>query len=128
MSFVKRVRQMSGVPALLIGLAFVVSASAEERKVTDMAQLAGKWKGWTTTNDATKLTIQPNGTYSALTYYRSGARTFTGRFFLEGGTIRFKKDQGMTGSYVVLVEKGKRLLKGTRDDRPGVTTEYEEVK
>jgi len=116
---------------LVLGLAFVVSASAEEQQLTDLTLLVGKWKGWSKTSQSTNIPIemdvQADGAYKMTAYLRQGAQTFTGTFFLEGGKLRVKTSDGVLGSYVLSVDNGKRILKGGRDNAIAVN-ELEWVK
>jgi hypothetical protein len=131
MSYEKRVRQVRLVLALLIGLAFVVSASADEQQLSDLSPLVGKWKGWTkaqgSTNIAMEMEVHSDGSYLAVVYFRGGARNYNGTFSLMEGKLRFKSDQGRMGGYVLLSEAGKRVLKGGPDDGSSIS-ELEAVK
>ncbi len=125
MSYEKRVRQVRVVLALLMGLAFVVSASAEEQQLTDLTPLVGKWKGWTkaqgSTNIAMEMEVHSDGSYVAVVYLRGGARNYTGTFSLIDGKLRFKSDQGRLGGYSLSTENGKRILKGGPDDGSSIS-------
>jgi len=118
---------------LLLATAIALSplaAVAGEKKVTDVKELAGNWRGWVTTSEQgderANMVVSPDGKYKASTI--SGSTT-EGEFFLQNGKLRYRSSR-TTGDASLLEDKGKLTLKVLPED-PNYRTgraEYEKVK
>ena len=104
-----------GLIAVFIALAFAVTplaAPAAEKQITDVKQLTGTWQGWVTSqlagSDRVLMTIKEDGSYQSSTT-RDGGTLTVGKYYLEGGKIRYKSSRTQ-GTAVVSEDKGKTIL------------------
>jgi len=115
---------------LLIGLAVITTTTPAQEQLADLTALLGKWRGYVTTKQGTvpiELTIQADGSWATVVYVRPTA-SFKGTMQVVDGKAHYKDSEGKTGTLTLYVDtKGKRTLKGVRDDGFS-TTEYEPVK
>jgi hypothetical protein len=101
--------------ALFYVLAFAVSPGvvlADDKQITDIKQLAGTWQGWVTSqlsgSERVLMTIKEDGSYQSATT-RDGGTLTVGRYFLEGGKVRYKSSRTQ-GTAVISEDKGKTTL------------------
>ena len=101
--------------ALFIVLAFAVSpvaAQGADKQITDIKQLAGTWQGWVTSqlagSERVLMTIKEDGSYQSSTT-RDGGTLTVGKYFLEGGKVRYKSSRTQ-GTAAVSEDKGKTTL------------------
>ncbi|MGH7302621.1 MAG: hypothetical protein ACRELZ_04985 [Candidatus Rokuibacteriota bacterium] len=104
-----------GPIVVFIALALAVSsvaALAAEKQITDVKQLAGTWQGWVTSqlsgSDRVLMTIKEDGSYQSSTT-RDGGTLTVGKYYLEGGKIRYRSSRTQ-GTAVVSEDKGKTIL------------------
>ena len=118
--------------ALLVAVVFSLSplaGVAGEKKVTDVKELAGSWRGWVTGeqgDERANMTVSADGKYKASTI--SGSTT-EGQFFLQDGKLRYRSSR-TTGDATLSEDKGKATLRVSPED-PNYRTgraEYERVK
>ena len=125
-----------GLIAVFIALVFAVSplaAIAAEKQITDIKQLAGTWQGWVTSqlsgSERVLMTIKEDGSYQSSTT-RDGGTLTVGKYYLEGGKVRYKSSRTQ-GTVVVSEDKGKTTLtlspEGSFNPVTGPAT-YERVK
>jgi len=123
---------MKTYPVLLVAAVFTLSplaGVAGEKKITDVKELAGSWRGWVTGeqgDERANMTVSADGKYKASTI--SGSTT-EGQFFLQDGKLRYRSSR-TTGDAIVSEDKGKVTLKVSPED-PNYRTgraEYERVK
>src|SRR5262245_26543655 len=117
---------------LLLAAALVLSplaAGAGEKKVTDVKELAGSWRGWVTGeqgDERANMTVSADGKYKASTVTGS---TTEGQFFLQNGKLRYRSSR-TTGDANLSEDKGKVTLTVLPEDpnyRTG-SARYERVK
>jgi len=117
---------------LLVAAVFTLSplaGAAGEKKITDVKELAGSWRGWVTGeqgDERANMTVSADGKYKASTI--SGSTT-EGQFFLQDGKLRYRSSR-TTGDATLSEDKGKVTLKVSPED-PNYRTgraEYERVK
>ena len=115
---------------LLSGLAVIATTTPAQEQLADLMPLLGKWRGSVTTKQGTapiELTIQADGSWATVVYIRPPA-SFKGTMQVVDGKAHYSDSEGKTGTLTLYVDtKGKRTLKGVRDDGFS-TTEYEPVK
>ena len=79
----------------------------------------GKWRGHATFQQGTvaiDLTILESGSYTGVLYIKPSV-PLAGTIQVVDGTARYRNSEGKTGTFSLYVDaKGKRALKGTRDD------------
>ena len=118
--------------ALLLATAFALSplhGVAGEKKVVDVKELAGSWRGWVTAESGQEratMNVQPDGSYKASTVSGSTAE---GKFYLKDGKLLYRSSR-TTGAARLSEEGGKTTLTVTPED-PNYRTgkaEYERVK
>jgi len=123
---------MKTYPVLLVAAVFTLSplaGVAGEKKITDVKELAGSWRGWVTGeqgDERANMTVSADGKYKASTI--SGSTT-EGQFFLQDGKLRYRSSR-TTGDAIVSEDKGKVTIKVSPED-PNYRTgraEYERVK
>ncbi len=87
-------------------------ASADEKKIADVKELAGTWQGWVTNQngDQTRalMTIKEDGSYQSSATDDGGTLT-VGTYYLERGRLRYRSSRTQ-GSVTVSDEKGKSVL------------------
>ncbi len=100
---------------LFIVLAFAVSPGvvlAADKQITDVKQLAGTWQGWVTSqlagSERVLMIIKEDGSYQSSTT-RDGGTLTVGKYYLEGGKVRYKSSRTQ-GTAVVSDDKGKTIL------------------
>ena len=117
---------------LIVAAVFTLSplaGVAGEKKITDVKELAGSWRGWVTGeqgDERANMTVSADGKYKASTI--SGSTT-EGQFFLQDGKLRYRSSR-TTGDATLLEDKGKVTLRVSPED-PNYRTgkaEYERVK
>ena len=117
---------------LLVAAVFTLSplaGVAGEKKITDVKELAGSWRGWVTGeqgDERANMTVSADGKYKASTI--SGSTT-EGQFFLQDGKLRYRSSR-TTGDASLSEDKGKDTLRVSPQD-PNYRTgraEYERVK
>jgi len=117
---------------LLVAAVFTLSplaGAAGEKKITDVKELAGSWRGWVTGeqgDERANMTVSADGKYKASTI--SGSTT-EGQFFLQDGKLRYRSSR-TTGDATLSEDKGTVTLKVSPED-PNYRTgraEYERVK
>ena len=117
---------------LLVAAVFTLSplaGVAGEKKITDVKELAGSWRGWVTGeqgDERANMTVSADGKYKASTI--SGSTT-EGQFFLQDGKLRYRSSR-TTGDATRSEDKGKVTIKVSPED-PNYRTgraEYERVK
>jgi len=117
---------------LLVAAVFTLSplaGVAGEKKITDVKELAGSWRGWVTGeqgDERANMTVSADGKYKASTI--SGSTT-EGQFFLQDGKLRYRSSR-TTGDATLSEDKGTVTLKVSPED-PNYRTgraEYERVK
>jgi len=101
--------------ALMLALVFVVApivALAADKQITDVKELAGTWQGWAKSqlagDERVVMTIKPDGSYQATTNREGGTLT-VGKYYLEGGKLKYKSSR-TEGTAVVSEDKGKTTL------------------
>jgi hypothetical protein len=118
------------VLSVVLGLSLIGSVSAqvvappgggEEQKLTDLTPLVGTWKGWFKSQTAAdvpmEMTVQADGAYSGVIYFRPRPESYSGNFSIEEGGIKAATSKGLHQTYWLYVVKGKRVL---THNRPGV--------
>jgi hypothetical protein len=116
--------------ALLLAAVFVLSplgGVAQEKKIVDVKELAGSWRGWVTAemgDERATMTVQADGTYQASTTRGS---TSEGRFYLQDGKLRYRSSR-TTGTASVSEDKGKTTLTVLPEDSTYGRADYERVK
>src|SRR5438046_5974706 len=99
--------------ALLLATAFALSplhGVAGEKKVVDVKELAGSWRGWVTAESGQEratMIVQSDGGYRASTTRGSISE---GKFFLENGALRYRSSRTM-GTAKLSEDNGKTTLK-----------------
>jgi len=123
---------MKTILVVLLAAAFALSplaGVAGEKKVSDVKELAGSWRGWVTGeqgDERANMTVSADGRYKASTI--SGSTT-EGQFYLQDGKLRYRSSR-TTGEASLLEDKGKMTLKVLPEDpnyRTG-SAQYERVK
>src|SRR6266849_4507365 len=94
---------LSGLPARSTAMA----TDLPEKSVTDIASLAGIWKGGVAGGAAMELTINRDGTW---TNVLTGGGTFTGRATVAGGRVRSRSDTTGRAYFWRLHESGSRRV------------------
>jgi hypothetical protein len=115
------------VGALAVATGCATTSPPAEKSIRDFKQVAGTWRGWTTSTSGSALratlVIQPNGSY-LLTVEQNAA--FPGQLTPLNGVLRY--GEGTTGRWkgrVALVEdRGKEYLRFVHDTGE-LWTEYE---
>src|SRR5215510_15458402 len=103
---------------LLLVTALVLSplaAVAGEKKVTDVKELAGNWRGWVTGeqgDERANMTVSADGKYKAST---PRAPMTEGQFYLQDGKLRYRSSM-TTGAASLSEDKGKTILKMLPED------------
>ena len=98
--------------ALLLAAVFVLSplgGVAQEKKIVDVKELAGSWRGWVTAemgDERATMTVQADGTYQASTTRGS---TSEGRFYLQDGKLRYRSSRTI-GTASLSVARGNSVL------------------
>ena len=116
--------------ALLLAAVFVLSplgGVAQEKKIVDVKELAGSWRGWVTAemgDERATMTVQADGTYQASTTRGS---TSEGRFYLQDGKLRYRSSR-TTGTARLSEDKGKTTLTVMPEDSTYGRADYERVK
>jgi hypothetical protein len=106
-----------------------LSGLAGEKKVVDVKELAGSWRGWVTGEQGQEratMIVSPDGSYKASTTRGS---TSEGQFSLRDGKLVYRSSR-TTGTAKLSEDKGKTTLTVLPEDpnyRTG-TAEYERVK
>src|SRR5882672_7293349 len=106
-----------------------LSAVAGEKRVVDVKELAGSWRGWVTGEQGQEratMIVTADGSYNASTTTGS---TTEGKFYLQDGKLRYRSSR-TTGTASLSEDKGTTVLKVVPADpnyRTG-TGEYERVK
>jgi hypothetical protein len=101
---------------------------AADKKVNDVKELAGSWRGWVTGEQGQEratMVVSADGRYKATTTRGSTAE---GQFYLKDGKL-FYRSSRTTGTASLSVDKGKTTLKVVPEDpnyQTG-TAEYERV-
>jgi hypothetical protein len=101
-----------------------LSGIAGEKKLADVKELAGSWRGWVTGEQGQEratMIVSPDGSYKA--------STTRGQFSLRDGKLIYQSSR-TTGTATLTEDKGTTTLKVIPDDpnfRTG-TGEYERVK
>ena len=122
---------MKTLLVVLLAAAFALSplaGVAGEKKVSDVKELAGSWRGWVTGeqgDERANMTVSADGRYKASTI--SGSTT-EGQFYLQDGKLRYRSSR-TTGEASLLEDKGKMTLKVLPEDpnyRTG-SAQYERV-
>ena len=117
---------------LLLAAGFVLfplATGAGEKKITDVKELAGSWRGWVTGeqgDERANMTVSADGKYKASTITGS---TTEGQFFLQNGKLRYRSSR-TEGDASLSEDKGKVTLRVLPED-PNYRTgraEYERVK
>ena len=115
--------------ALLVGFVVAATTASAQEQLADLKPLVGKWRGYVTSplgSAPVDLIVQEDGSYSTILYVQP-SRTITGTLEVADGKAKFKNSEGNAGTFTLYVDgKGKRVLKGTRND--GITVEYEPLK
>jgi len=123
---------MKTLLVVLLAAAFALSplaGVAGEKKVSDVKELAGSWRGWVTGeqgDERANMTVSADGRYKASTI--SGSTT-EGQFYLQDGKLRYRSSR-TTGEASLLEDKGTMTLKVLPEDpnyRTG-SAQYERVK
>jgi len=123
---------MKTILVVLLAAAFALSplaGVAGEKKVSDVKELAGSWRGWVTGeqgDERANMTVSADGRYKASTI--SGSTT-EGQFYHQDGKLRYRSSR-TTGEASLLEDKGKMTLKVLPEDpnyRTG-SAQYERVK
>ena len=79
--------------ALLLAAVFAMypfGGVAGEKKIADIKELAGSWRGWVTGElgqERANMIVQANGSYKASTTRGS---TSKGQFYLQEGKLRYR--------------------------------------
>jgi len=116
--------------ALLLAAVFVLSplgGVAQEKKIVDVKELAGSWRGWVTAemgDERATMTVEADGTYQASTTRGS---TSEGRFYLQDGKLRYRSSR-TTGTARLSEDKGKTTLTVMPEDSTYGRADYERVK
>ena len=122
---------MKTLLVVLLAAAFALSplaGVAGEKKVSDVKELAGSWRGWVTGeqgDERANMTVSADGRYKASTI--SGSTT-EGQFYLQDGKLRYRSSR-TTGEASLLEDKGTMTLKVLPEDpnyRTG-SAQYERV-
>ncbi|MBI4636211.1 MAG: hypothetical protein HY727_07655 [Candidatus Rokubacteria bacterium] len=104
-------------PALLLAAVLVGCASAPPVKpIGDVKSVVGVWQGFLTTKDVRDpliLTIREDGSYAAATSLGGG---MSGTLRIHEGKLVLQPAQGRGGTLTLHEGKGKRMLRGLRDD------------
>jgi hypothetical protein len=117
--------------ALLLAAAFVLSplaGVAAEKKVTNVKELAGSWRGWVTGeqgDERANMIVSADGSYKASTVTGS---TTEGQFYLKDGKLLYRSSR-TSGTAKLSEDKGKSTLSLAPED-PNYRTgraEYERV-
>jgi hypothetical protein len=117
--------------ALLLAAAFVLSplaGVAAEKKVTNVKELAGSWRGWVTGeqgDERSNMIVSADGSYKASTVTGS---TTEGQFYLKDGKLLYRSSR-TSGTAKLSEDKGKSTLSLAPED-PNYRTgraEYERV-
>src|SRR2546428_11003653 len=83
--------------ALLLAAVFAMypfGGVAGEKKIADIKELAGSWRGWVTGElgqERANMIVQANGSYKASTTQGS---TSEGQFYLQDGKLRYRNRFG----------------------------------
>jgi hypothetical protein len=89
-----------------------VPASAVEKQITDVREIAGTWEGWATSQlgaqTRIQMTIKPDGTYESSTIPPGGTLT-RGTYYLDGGRLRYRSSRTQ-GTATVSQDDGKTRL------------------
>ena len=118
--------------ALLLAAVFALSpltGGAAEKKVNDVKELAGSWRGWVTGeqgDERANMIVSPNGSYKASTVTGS---TTEGQFYLKDGKLLYRSSR-TSGTAKLSEDKGKTTLSIAPED-PNYRTgraEYERLK
>ena len=117
---------------LLVAAVFTLSplaGAAGEKKITDVKELAGSWRGWVTGeqgDERANMTVSADGKYKASTI--SGSTT-EGQFFLQDGKLRYRSSR-TTGTASLSHDQDKTVLTVTPQEPRYKTgsARYERVK
>ena len=105
-------RMLALLAAVVFGLIPVIGG-AEEKQVTDVKELAGKWQGWVTSQLGAQtratMTIKEDGSYEGSTI-GAGSTMTVGKYYLDGGRLRYRSSR-TEGSVAVFEEKGKTIIR-----------------
>jgi hypothetical protein len=113
----------------LMCVALPLQGLAAEKRIQDVKELAGNWRGWVTGEQGQEratMTVDANGRYKASTTRGS---TTEGEFYLQSGKLRYRSSRTM-GTVTVSEDKGKTTLSVVPED-PNYRTgrgDYERVK
>ena len=118
--------------ALLLATAFALSplhGIAGEKKVVDVKELAGSWRGWVTAESGQEratMNVQADGSYKASTTRGS---TSEGKFYLQDGKLRYRSSR-TAGTASLSEDQGKIILTVMPEGPTCETgrTEYERAK
>ncbi len=116
--------------ALVVAAVFAMSplsGVAGEKKVAEVKELAGSWRGWVTAemgDERATMNVQTDGSYKASTTRGS---TSEGKFFLQDGKLRYRSSR-TTGTASLSEDKGKTTLTLKPEDTTYGKAEYERVK
>src|ERR1700704_4102188 len=116
--------------ALLLAAAFALSplhGVAGEKKVVDVKELAGSWRGWVTAESGQEratMNVQADGSYKASTTRGS---TSEGQFYLQDGKLRYRSSR-TTGTARLSEDQGKTTLAVMPEDPSYGKAEYELIK
>ena len=116
--------------ALLLAAVFVLSplgGVAQEKKIVDVKELAGSWRGWVTAvtgQERATMIVQADGSYKASTTRGSTAE---GKFYLQDGNLRYRSSR-TTGTASLSEDKGKTTLTVLPEDSTYGRADYERVK
>ena len=117
---------------LLLAAVFALSplaGVAAEKKLNDIKELAGSWRGWVTGeqgDERATMIVSPNGSYKASTITGS---TTEGQFYLKDGKLLYRSSR-TSGTAKLSEDKGKTTLSIAPED-PNYRTgraEYERLK
>ena len=98
--------------ALLLAVVFALSplaGVAAEKKVNDVKELAGTWRGCVTGeqgDERANMTVSPNGSYKASTVRGSITE---GQFYLKDGKLLYRSSR-TSGTATLSEDKGKTTL------------------
>ena len=118
--------------ALLLAAVFALSplaGVAAEKKVNDLKELAGSWRGWVTGeqgDERATMIVSADGSYKASTITGS---TTEGQFYLKDGKLLYRSSR-TSGTAKLSEDKGKTTLSIAPED-PNYRTgraEYERVR
>jgi hypothetical protein len=115
--------------ALLLAGVFVVfplAGFAGEKKVVDVKELAGNWRGWVTeqSQERASMVVSADGSYKAAT--TRGVQT-EGKFYLQDGKLRYQSSR-TAGTARLSEDQGKTTLTMTPENPDYGKAEYERVK